>query len=112
MKRRSRGVRQEAAADLGSPRRSWLSGKSRPLITEIIPHLRLDSFSSSASAAAAAVAAVFSARACLCVYYVCECAGGCGSSECGSVFTALSRIEELDFDHEAGDVTARSMRFS
>lgn len=104
-------MRQEAAADLGSPRRSRLSGKSRPLITEIIPHLRLDSFSSSASAAAAA-AAVFSARACVCVYYVCECAGGCGSSECGSVLTALSRIEELDFDHEAGDVTARSMRFS
>lgn len=110
MKRRSRGVRQEAAADLGSPRRSRLSGKSRPLITEIIPHLRLDSFSSSASAAA--VAAVFSARACVCVYCVCECAGGCGSSECGSVLTALSRIEELDFDHEAGDVTARSMCFS
>lgn len=55
-------MRQEAAADLGSPRRSRPSGKSRPLITEIIPHLRLDSFSSSASTAAAA-AAVFSPHA-------------------------------------------------
>lgn len=40
---------------------------------------------------------------------VCECAGGCGSTERGCAFTALSRIEELDFDHEASDVTARSV---
>lgn len=57
----SRRVRR-AAADLGSRRRrSRLSGKSRPLITEIIQNLQLGSFSSSGAAAAAAV--VRSARA-------------------------------------------------
>lgn len=35
------------------------------------------------------------------------CVGGYGSSECGGVL-ALSRIEELDFDHKASDVTARA----
>ncbi len=33
---------------------------------------------------------------------------GYDSVECGSVLAALSRIEELDFDHKAGDVTARA----
>lgn len=36
------------------------------------------------------------------------CVGGCGSSECAGVLAALSRIEELDFDHKACDVTARA----
>lgn len=30
------------------------------------------------------------------------------SSKYDSVLTALSRIEELDFDHEAGDVAVRA----
>lgn len=45
---------------------------------------------------------------------VCACAGGCGSCERGGVLAALSRIEELDFEHKAGDVTAsaRNMCFT
>lgn len=76
-----------------------LAVKEEPsLITELILHLSLVSFLLPVSSSLAA--------GCGCVS-VCVCVGGYGSSECGSVLTALSRIEELDFDHEAGDVTAR-----
>lgn len=37
--------------------------------------------------------------------YIC----GYGSSKCGSVLAALSRIEELDFGHAVGDVTPRAV---
>lgn len=42
------------------------------------------------------------------VFLLSEYISGYGSSKCGSVLAALSRIEELDFGHEVCDVTTRA----